>query len=75
MSRPEHTAPPELFYDEKEAKKYTESSRIIHIQNQLTTRALELLARGLCLGGVLDGAGAFVQKKHEAPVEELMNRQ
>ena len=26
-------------------------------------------------GGVLDGAGAFVQKKHEAPVEELMNRQ
>jgi 18S rRNA (guanine1575-N7)-methyltransferase len=44
MSRPEHTAPPELFYDDKEAKKYTESSRIIHIQNQLTTRALELLA-------------------------------
>jgi 18S rRNA (guanine1575-N7)-methyltransferase len=44
MSRPEHTAPPELFYDDKEAKKYTESSRIIHIQNHLTTRALELLA-------------------------------
>lgn len=44
MSRPEHTAPPELFYDDKEAKKYTESSRIIHIQNHLTNRALELLA-------------------------------
>uniref|UniRef100_A0A7S0NNA0 Bicarbonate transporter-like transmembrane domain-containing protein n=1 Tax=Micromonas pusilla TaxID=38833 RepID=A0A7S0NNA0_MICPS len=26
-------------------------------------------------GGVLDGAGAFVQKKHESPVQERMNRQ
>ena len=44
MSRPEHTAPPELFYNDTEAKKYTESSRIVHIQEQMTKRALELLA-------------------------------
>jgi 18S rRNA (guanine1575-N7)-methyltransferase len=44
MSRPEHTAPPEVFYNDDEAKKYTFNTRIIDIQNQLTERALELLA-------------------------------
>ncbi|KAI9220939.1 S-adenosyl-L-methionine-dependent methyltransferase [Blastocladiella britannica] len=44
MSRPEHLAPPEIFYNDDEAKKYTQNSRIINIQAQLTTRALELLA-------------------------------
>jgi len=44
MSRPEHTAPPEVFYNEDEAEKYTANSRIIEIQNQLAERALELLA-------------------------------
>jgi len=43
MSRPEHLAPPELFYNEKEAKKYDRSSRIITIQRELTERAMELL--------------------------------
>eukprot|EP00298_Acanthocystis_sp_HF-20_P026818 c4649_g1_i1.p1 GENE.c4649_g1_i1~~c4649_g1_i1.p1 ORF type:complete len:277 (+),score=119.65 c4649_g1_i1:43-873(+) len=43
MSRPEHTAPPEIFYNETEAKKYTGSSRMIEIQFELTNRALELL--------------------------------
>ena len=43
MSRPEHTNPPELFYDECEAKKYNKSSRIINIQKELTARAIELL--------------------------------
>lgn len=43
-SRPEHAAPPEIFYDETEARKYTSSSRIIEIQGKLTKRALELLA-------------------------------
>lgn len=42
--RPEHSAPPELFYDDTEAQKYTENSRIIGIQRTLTERALELLA-------------------------------
>lgn len=42
--RPEHTAPPEIFYNEDEARKYTENSRIIAIQRSLTERALELLA-------------------------------
>jgi 18S rRNA (guanine1575-N7)-methyltransferase len=44
MSRPEHTAPPEMFYNATEAKKYTQSSRIIHIQHTMASRAIELLA-------------------------------
>jgi len=44
MSRPEHTAPPEVYYNDDEAKKYTSNTRIIEIQNQLAERALELLA-------------------------------
>lgn len=42
--RPEHTAPPEIFYNEEEARKYTTNSRMITIQSSLTERALELLA-------------------------------
>ncbi len=30
--RPEHTAPPEIFYNEEEARKYTTNSRMIAIQ-------------------------------------------
>ncbi|KAI8916093.1 S-adenosyl-L-methionine-dependent methyltransferase, partial [Gorgonomyces haynaldii] len=43
MSRPEHQAPPEIFYNEDEAKKYHQNSRIIEIQTQLSERAIELL--------------------------------
>ncbi|KAK2965670.1 hypothetical protein RJ640_007676 [Escallonia rubra] len=43
-SRPELQAPPEIFYDDAEARKYTSSSRIIDIQAQLSERAMELLA-------------------------------
>ncbi|KAI4335388.1 hypothetical protein L6164_014034 [Bauhinia variegata] len=42
-SRPELLAPPEIFYDDTEARKYTSSSRIIEIQAMLSERALELL--------------------------------
>ena len=42
--RPEHTAPPEIFYNEDEARKYTSNSRMIEIQSRLTERAVELLA-------------------------------
>ena len=42
--RPEHTAPPDVFYNDTEARKYTTSTRIIQIQRQLTERAMELLA-------------------------------
>eukprot|EP00889_Picochlorum_renovo_P000333 jgi/Picre1/27363/NNA_000330.t1 len=42
--RPEETAPPEIFYNDTEARKYTDNSRIIKIQTALTERALELLA-------------------------------
>eukprot|EP01052_Picozoa_sp_SAG31_P029972 SAG31_NODE_3032_length_4764_cov_2.873526_1_plen_161_part_00 len=44
MSRPEHTAPPEIFYNDIEAKKYTQNSRMIQIQRTMTERAIELLA-------------------------------
>ena len=43
MSRPEHLAPPELFYNEKEAAKYAGSTRMLQIQRQISERALELL--------------------------------
>lgn len=43
-ARPELQAPPEIFYDETEARKYTSSSRIIDIQAKISERALELLA-------------------------------
>eukprot|EP01097_Dermamoeba_algensis_P006481 TRINITY_DN405_c0_g3_i1.p1 TRINITY_DN405_c0_g3~~TRINITY_DN405_c0_g3_i1.p1 ORF type:complete len:292 (-),score=48.32 TRINITY_DN405_c0_g3_i1:80-955(-) len=44
MSRPEHQAPPEIFYNDIEAKKYSSNSRMIEIQARMTERALELLA-------------------------------
>ena len=43
MSRPEHMAPPENFYDEKEARKYTQNTRIIKVQSEMTQRCLELI--------------------------------
>jgi len=42
--RPELKAPPEVFYNDVEARKYTSNTRMIEIQNQMTLRALELLA-------------------------------
>jgi 18S rRNA (guanine1575-N7)-methyltransferase len=44
MSRPEGSAPPELYYNETEARKYNSSSRIINIQAEITERAIEMLA-------------------------------
>uniref|UniRef100_A0A7M4FUT0 18S rRNA (guanine-N(7))-methyltransferase n=1 Tax=Crocodylus porosus TaxID=8502 RepID=A0A7M4FUT0_CROPO len=41
--RPEHRGPPELFYDAAEARKYTQNSRMIEIQTQMSQRAVELL--------------------------------
>lgn len=41
--RPEHSAPPEIFYNEDEARKYTQNSRIMEIQEQMCERAIELL--------------------------------
>lgn len=43
MSRPETSNPPELFYNDSEARKYDSSSRMIKIQEEITTRALEML--------------------------------
>ncbi|KFO35497.1 probable 18S rRNA (guanine-N(7))-methyltransferase isoform X1 [Fukomys damarensis] len=41
--RPEHGGPPELFYDQNEARKYVRNSRMIDVQTKMTERALELL--------------------------------
>lgn len=43
-SRPEGTRPPELYYDETEARKYNQSSRMNNIQAEISERAIELLA-------------------------------
>jgi 18S rRNA (guanine1575-N7)-methyltransferase len=43
MSRPEHSASAELYYNEKEAVKYTYNSRNAFIQEQMTERCIELL--------------------------------
>lgn len=44
MSRPEGTQAPEAYYDEKEARKYSQSSRIINIQAEITQRAIQMLS-------------------------------
>jgi len=43
MSRPEHIAPPEIFYSGNEARKYATCSRVQFIQKQMSERAIELL--------------------------------
>jgi 18S rRNA (guanine1575-N7)-methyltransferase len=43
MSRPEYQAPPEIYYGDSEAKKYTQNTRNQQIQADMTYRALELL--------------------------------
>jgi 18S rRNA (guanine1575-N7)-methyltransferase len=43
MSRPELTGHASLFYNNKEAKKYDSSSRMIGVQREITERAIELL--------------------------------
>jgi 18S rRNA (guanine1575-N7)-methyltransferase len=43
MSRPELTGHASLFYNNKEARKYNSSSRMINVQREITLRAIELL--------------------------------
>jgi len=38
MSRPEHIAPPEIFYNAAEASKYGGNSRMIDIQTKMAHR-------------------------------------
>ena len=44
IRRPEHKAPPDIFYNDDEAKKYTTNTRMIEIQTSMSERAVELLA-------------------------------
>lgn len=43
MSRPEHFNPPEIFYNQAEARKYATSSRMMDVQTSMAERALQLL--------------------------------
>jgi 18S rRNA (guanine1575-N7)-methyltransferase len=43
MSRPEHIAPASIYYNEENAGKYAENSRMAKIQSQMCERALQLL--------------------------------
>ena len=43
MSRPEQVAPAEIYYNDDEAAKYTNNTRIIEVQSQMSQRAIELL--------------------------------
>lgn len=43
IRRPEHKAPPEIFYGSDEARKYTTNTRVMNIQNDMSERAIELL--------------------------------
>lgn len=43
MSRPEQVAPAEYYYNEEEAQKYTNNTRIIEVQSSMSQRAIELL--------------------------------
>mmetsp|Transcript_6862 Transcript_6862/g.7893 ORF Transcript_6862/g.7893 Transcript_6862/m.7893 type:complete len:293 (+) Transcript_6862:138-1016(+) len=43
MSRPEHTASAEIFYNQAEARKYARSTRMQQIQSVISERAIELL--------------------------------
>ncbi|XP_076038707.1 putative 18S rRNA (guanine-N(7))-methyltransferase [Oratosquilla oratoria] len=44
VRRPEHQAPPDVYYNDDEARKYTQNSRVIEVQEKCTERAIELLA-------------------------------
>lgn len=44
MPRPEDLGPPEIFYSEEEARKYTKNSRIRMIQRTMAERCIELLS-------------------------------
>ena len=41
--RPEHTAPPEIFYNVDEAQKYSRNTRVMEIQATMSERAIEML--------------------------------
>jgi 18S rRNA (guanine1575-N7)-methyltransferase len=43
MSRPEHIAPAAIYYNEENAEKYADNSRMAKIQRQMCERALQLL--------------------------------
>jgi 18S rRNA (guanine1575-N7)-methyltransferase len=61
MSRPELQAPPESYYGEEEANKYTERNRIIKIQTEMAERCMQLLElpsdEGLLLLDIGCGSG------------------
>lgn len=45
--RPEHTNPPEIFYNQEEARKYTSNSRMIAIQVSISPDMMLILEGGI----------------------------
>uniref|UniRef100_A0A0N4ZUS2 S-adenosyl-L-methionine-dependent methyltransferase n=1 Tax=Parastrongyloides trichosuri TaxID=131310 RepID=A0A0N4ZUS2_PARTI len=43
MSRPEYSGPADLYYNDKEARRYNGNSHIIEIQREMAQRAIDLL--------------------------------
>jgi hypothetical protein len=66
--RPERQAPPEFFYNETEARKYTTSSRIIDIQVLRTLLLLHTIRKMSVFGlwGVLSCACLVPQPREQA---------
>jgi hypothetical protein len=66
--RPESQAPPEFFYNETEARKYTTSSRIIDIQVLRTLLLLHTIRKMSVFGlwGVLSCACLVPQPREQA---------
>ncbi|KAL3101434.1 hypothetical protein niasHT_025416 [Heterodera trifolii] len=62
-SRPEYSGPPEQYYDNTEARKYTANSRIQKIQRELAQRAYELLE----LPALDDSAAATAASSARSP--------
>lgn len=61
----------QLYYNDREAEKYTSSSRVIHIQREMAERALELLnfppgVSGKCVLDVGCGSGLSGEVLNEA---------
>ena len=60
MSRPEGTQAPQNYYDDREARKYNENSRIINIQAEITERAIQMLSLPEKPCYILDGKGILL---------------
>ena len=61
MDRPEHSGPAALYYNQKEADKYSNNIHMIEVQSKMTERALQLIGVTDSNGIILDiGCGSGI---------------